>query len=225
MPEREREKKTRDVKKRVKMGTRKRMCIRKGKVLFCHPSLEQRPSKYGKGTFATKDIPEGEVVLREKLYNLSHPKKDVSYSFRLIRELLDDPHAKKQFLDLVPLEKDPYFPKLTEEQEMHRKQILPELTPEEAHIYYTKFARNAFGFGDHPGFLFYGTRMNHSCKPNVHYEKDGNHMVFRTTCPIRKGDEMLDSYINWRKPREERQAELLRRYGFSCGCSKCEAEK
>ena len=46
-------------------------------------------------------------------------------------------------------------------------------------------------------------------------------MVFETTRDIEPNEEVFDSYINYNEPKTIRQRELLRRYGFTCGCKKC----
>jgi hypothetical protein len=199
-------------------------CHRKNNVVFCHSGLEQRESAYGTGTFATTPILKDAEILREKTHNLEESKQDDTYIFKLIRKLLDDSNVKPLLDDLVPHEPDEYMPHFGDPQETMRQQFLPEIPRDRAHLYYTKYKRNNFGFGDNPGFLFYGTKMNHSCDPNIHYEKDCDHMVFRATRNIQPGEELFDSYINSSMSKSDRQQELLRRYGFQCTCNKCKSQ-
>ena len=196
-------------------------CYRKNNVIYCHKGIEHRPSRHGTGTFAVHPILKNTEILREKPYHLDEPRTDETYIFKLLRKLLDDPQIKPLVDDLVPHEPDEYMPHFGDPQESMRQQFLPDIPRERAHLYYTKYKRNNFGFGDQPGFLFYGTKMNHSCNPNVHYERDGDHMVFRATRDIQPGEELFDSYINSNMSRNDRQQELLRRYGFQCMCDKC----
>ena len=78
-----------------------------------------------------------------------------------------------------------------------------------------------FKFHNTPGICFIATRMNHSCDPNITYRVVGNELVFKTLKPIKKNEELFDSYIDYNLPKEERQKLLLTRYGFQCKCTKC----
>lgn len=195
-------------------------------VIFCHNGVCVKKSTNGMGTFATKRIPANTVMLKEKPHALDEPRSP-EYAFKLIRRLIDNPATKPQLESLVPLSLDPAdehrVAPYSDLEEGHRK-YLPELTPEQMRLMHAKLMRNWFSLGDRPGILFTGTRMNHSCNPNVRYSMDGDHMVFRTARPIRKNEEIFDSYISGELPYAERQAELQRRYGFQCGCDKCKKQ-
>ena len=175
------------------------------------------------GTFATKRIPTNTVLLKEKPHALDEPRSS-EYIYKLIRRLLDNPDTKPKLESLVPLKIDPsdepHIPPYSEMEEGHRK-YLSDLTPDQMRLMHAKIMRNWFSLGDRAGILFTGTRMNHSCDPNVRYSMDGDHMVFRTARPIQKNEEIFDSYINGQLPYDERQRELQRRYGFRCACDKC----
>jgi SET domain-containing protein len=84
-----------------------------------------------------------------------------------------------------------------------------------------KLKRNMFKFYNTPGICFIATRMNHSCDPNITYRVVGNELVFKTLKPIKKNEELFDSYIDYNLPKKERQDLLLKRYGFHCTCTKC----
>jgi SET domain-containing protein len=84
--------------------------------------------------------------------------------------------------------------------------------------------RNWFTYDDKAVILFYGTKLNHSCNPNIKYMKEGNVMVFRTKRPIQPGEELFDSYINCQMCKADRQSKLKRCYGFDCQCDKCNHE-
>jgi len=192
-------------------------------VIFCHNGVCVKKSSHGMGTFATKRIPTNTVLLKEKPHALDEPRSS-EYIYKLIRRLLDNPDTKPKLESLVPLKIDPsdepHIPPYSEMEEGHRK-YLSDLTPDQMRLMHAKIMRNWFSLGDRAGILFTGTRMNHSCDPNVRYSMDGDHMVFRTARPIQKNEEIFDSYINGQLPYDERQRELQRRYGFRCACDKC----
>ena len=188
--------------------------------MYKHPGLYQKQNEYGLGTYTKSFIPSGTIILKERPHNLTHiTKDDPTYIFQLIKHLLAT--RKKEFLSMVPesVEKGEDYNNIR----YYHETFLPELSEDEMKVYYTKYKRNAFKFGVNPGFLFYGTRLNHSCDPNVKYSPcDKNiQMVFETTRDIEPNEEVFDSYINYNEPKTIRQRELLRRYGFTCGCKKC----
>lgn len=193
----------------------------------CHNGICVRKSNYGLGTFATKNIPANTTIIKEKPHILNEPRHP-EYIYKLIRRLLDDPVTKPQLESLVPLSidstKDHIAPYDETMQESHKK-YLPELTPEQLQLLHTKIMRNWFSCDKQPGILFNGTRLNHSCDSNVTYYMDGDHMVFETKRPVKKNEELFDSYINGDLPYADRQSELKRRYGFDCGCEKCKLKK
>ena len=197
-------------------------------VLYRHKSIEQRPCQYGLGTFATRAIPNGTVILREKPYVVGidpvEPIYEPETRYVHIQQLLSNPDTHHKFLQMVPLEIDPNDPSVpaysSEMREFHQKH-LPDISPHEMRLYFTKYKRNVFKFGDEIGFLFYGTRMNHSCAPNVSYYKNGDHMIFQTTRDIAKNEEICDSYIHPQLPVSERKSILKERYGFDCQCIQC----
>lgn len=79
--------------------------------------------------------------------------------------------------------------------------------------------------------------LNHSCRPNaialpvIHGKEDvvpishGSVWV-RAIRPIKEGEEVTIAYIPGLKPtREEQQAEIRTRFGFTCRCEACEHEE
>lgn len=189
-------------------------------LTFAHPHIFQKPNAYGIGTYARKPIPKGTIIIKERPHNIATiTRDDPDYIFTLIKHLLQ--HKRDEFTSLVPLKLDNVTTfKYPDIQTMHEKH-LPHLSQDDALLYYTKYKRNAFRFGENPGILFYATRLNHSCNPNVSYVKDNDHMVFTTTRNLSANDEIFDSYINPNLTTSERKSVLHSRYGFHCGCEKC----
>lgn len=194
-------------------------------ILFCHNGICIRKASNGLGTFATRNIPTGTIIMREKPHNLPDKFNNNEYKFMLIRKLLANPETKAQFESLVPTSIHPDDENVVpySEIEQHHRTYLPELTPEQARLYVMKYKRNAFSCNNQPGILFNGTRMNHSCNPNITYHMDGDHMVFKAKRPIRRNEELFDSYIDSTLPHSDRQRLLQQRYGFQCQCDKCKS--
>ncbi|KAJ7047909.1 hypothetical protein C8F04DRAFT_1387062 [Mycena alexandri] len=78
--------------------------------------------------------------------------------------------------------------------------------------------------GPHGGICRQGSRMRHSCTPNVEVMWDSKSFTFEffALTPIHKGDELFRSYINHLLPRSERLRLLDEEYGgLECSCPSC----
>mmetsp|Transcript_6220 Transcript_6220/g.9818 ORF Transcript_6220/g.9818 Transcript_6220/m.9818 type:complete len:335 (-) Transcript_6220:1587-2591(-) len=73
------------------------------------------------------------------------------------------------------------------------------------------------------GILRMGSRINHSCKPNLSYRYDPESDIveFYTIADTAPGEELCISYIDNIKRRDVRRAMLRKRYGFECHCEVC----
>ena len=67
--------------------------------------------------------------------------------------------------------------------------------------------------------------LSHSCVPNAVYAFEGETLFMHALAPIEAGDEITSSYIKQHMTVEDRQKELLSRYGFVCRCEACLKEK
>ena len=70
-----------------------------------------------------------------------------------------------------------------------------------------------------------GSKVEHSCFPNVSYSSKTGGLVYTATRPIEPGDRLSYSYSDGAAldcPVEERQAEMQRCKAFLCRCSRCE---
>lgn len=67
--------------------------------------------------------------------------------------------------------------------------------------------------------------FNHSCTPNAATDFDRGKVWVRAVRDIAKGEQIFVSYIETINQYSQRQSELLKRYYFTCRCSKCEKEK
>ncbi|XP_055295207.1 SET and MYND domain-containing protein DDB_G0273589-like [Sitodiplosis mosellana] len=66
-----------------------------------------------------------------------------------------------------------------------------------------------------------GSLLNHSCDPNIttcDFGKIKSHMTCR---PIKKGEQLLTTYIDMNLSKELRQEKLRKIWGFECKCKKC----
>ena len=90
---------------------------------------------------------------------------------------------------------------------------------------------NAHGFnyntGSSAALYFYGSKMNHSCKPNIVYTSqrlaDGRGS-FIAKENVQPGDELFISYIDTFLSTPMRQKKLMEGYAFKCSCDLCTVE-
>lgn len=193
----------------------------KNKNLYLLHSIYQKKCKYGIGVFTKKFIPNNTIILKEKSYYLKE-ENNKYYPFKLIKKLLKE--NKKDFLNLVPDNVDSHATFDEELLDEAHKKYFHNIDKELLRLYYLKYKRNAFKFDGNPGILFYATKMNHNCSPNVKYYRSGNKMIFETTRDIQANEEIFDSYIPTILSKEERKEMLLKRYGFDCNCNNCMKE-
>ena len=76
------------------------------------------------------------------------------------------------------------------------------------------------------GLFLVGSRFNSSCVPNVnnHWDAARRQLVFRALRDIEVGEELCLGYGKLLAKREERRAELRRKFGFECRCEVCSLE-
>lgn len=177
-----------------------------GRAMFFVADL---PGK-GKGVIAARDIKQGELVIRERPLFVV-PLQINSSPTALISGLLAKTNSADQaaFMNLSCVN----FPKHLE----------PEKSPEEVAL--AIFQTNAVAAGNGVGIFPRMARLNHGCSSafNVVYswrEKEGVLVVYALKS-IRKGEELLTTYTELRRPREQRRAYLTEHYGFYCTCSAC----
>ncbi|EGG14518.1 hypothetical protein DFA_12294 [Cavenderia fasciculata] len=69
--------------------------------------------------------------------------------------------------------------------------------------------------------------LNHSCAPNIEMGREQRDGVTKAIAvmiakqDIKKGQELLTSYIDESNPFKDRQSILSSQYGFTCNCNKC----
>jgi SET and MYND domain-containing protein len=184
--------------------------------------LYKMRNNYGLGIYTKIDLPEGTVIIKETPL-LSDDTFDSMYCFKLIKKALT--YNNKDFLDLVPNSIDQY----AEFDDRHLQEGLdkffPDMTMDQLKLYCMKYRRNIFNFTGKEGIIFSATRLNHSCEPNVLYSREGDKIIFKTSCPIKADEELFISYISCNMTTQERKDKLLKLYGFHCQCARCSTEQ
>ncbi|KAK0201988.1 hypothetical protein DFS33DRAFT_1351269 [Desarmillaria ectypa] len=164
----------------------------------------------GKGVVAVRDIQRGELVIREKpLFIVPYSTSDspaalISHHVKSLNGL--DYHA---FFNLSYVN----FPK-NMDPEVHRDEVALAI-----------FETNAVAAGEGVGIFPRMARLNHGCSSafNVVYswrQAEGE-IVVHALQNISRGQELLTTYTNTKRPRKERREFLSNHYGFHCACSVC----
>ncbi|KAI1647411.1 SET domain-containing protein [Daldinia loculata] len=197
----------------------------------------------GRGLFATRDIPAGEIIICEKAFCVvwGHEKQamtamtydvrddrirvsPVGLSKAIVQKLLSNPSQIEKVMDL-------YGDYQGDGSNVSKTGDGPVVDTFRVHDI---VSRNAFGpgsqFGDEgisnasTGLWIWAAYINHSCVANAKKEYVGDLMVLRATRPIAAGEEIFHSYDE-SSDYDARQAALMTTWGFECSCPLCAAEK
>ena len=193
----------------------------KNNIVFLHKNLEIRISEgKGRGVFATADIPENTIILKEKVITLKcKTNNHFSYALKLIRKVLLK--NKEEFLNLFPHTLDQITSPVNRKYIKHLNRNILNIPDETAILYYEKFAKNVFSYKNGSAVLFYGAKFNHSCNPNVDFYYKKKRFIFKTNRLIKKDEEIFDSYVDEELSTKDRQKDLLTDFGFICTCERC----
>ncbi|KAJ3320931.1 hypothetical protein HDV06_004709 [Boothiomyces sp. JEL0866] len=77
--------------------------------------------------------------------------------------------------------------------------------------------RKGYGLAFFPSAIFF----NHSCDPNVGYYKAKQKYEFFTVTPVKKGESLCISYLDYSTNTAERKQILKQVFHFDCGCRVC----
>ncbi|KIW02070.1 uncharacterized protein PV09_06565 [Verruconis gallopava] len=176
--------------------------------------IRMSPGK-GLGVFALHDLEVGTVIMREApILKIKPPKyaKGSGYPMAAVSQMLRQDYA---FLSTEDQEEVMSLAYYGTEEEKNASDPLGLI-----------FRTNAYKSGEEIGLFPKIARINHSCRPNTSYYWNAqlNLRVMYANRKIKKGEEILDSYISLLLPQEERQ-KLLKPYGFTCNCEVCSARK
>ncbi|KJA18991.1 hypothetical protein HYPSUDRAFT_168621 [Hypholoma sublateritium FD-334 SS-4] len=175
-------------------------------------SIAIRSSKIGgKGVFATREFKAGDVILREKpVLTVKAKHFDEAHV-----------HVETALRNMSPEDLAGFLSLHNE----HTRSCCADSLPRRASGIYKS---NALMLNpDVAGVGLRASRFNHSCAPNACHALNPitNKLEMRALDPIREGEEIFITYnsseITPQTPREKRQAELRKRYHFTCACSMC----
>lgn len=197
----------------------------------------------GFGLFATRDIPAGEIIMAEKAFCVAWGHEDLALS-AMTHDIRDDRiRASPAGLTRSMVQKLLNNPSTIEDIFSlcgdYRGEGADVLSTEDGPVVdafrvHDIVSRNGFGLGHlygaegpesaSTGLWARTARVNHSCLSNADKEFVGDLLVLRALRKIKKGEEVLHSYIE-SADCDERQAVLKSTWGFECGCRLCETER
>ncbi|KAJ8523200.1 hypothetical protein ONZ45_g301 [Pleurotus djamor] len=103
------------------------------------------------------------------------------------------------------------------------KHLKPEEHPEEVAL--AIFQTNAVSAGEGVGIFPRMARLNHGCSSAFNsvysWRESEGALVVHALKKIPKGQELLTTYTDTKKPRAQRRQYLAETYGFECTCSVC----
>ncbi|KAI5118861.1 hypothetical protein M0805_005305 [Coniferiporia weirii] len=166
----------------------------------------------GKGLIASRDIKQGEMLIREKPLVVV-PRSTNMSPVALIAERLSllswDERKEFYSLSYVSPSQDPGSKTLLLDGE----------------IDLAIFQTNAISAGENVGLFPRTARLNHGCGSAFNsvysWRPQEGTLVVHTLKHIKRGDELLTTYLDTKKSRNERRDYLQRFYGFNCSCSVC----
>lgn len=197
----------------------------------------------GRGLFATRDIPAGELVMCEKAFCVvwAHEKEALTamtYDVRdnrirfspigltksIVQKLLNNPSQIERVMDLYgEWPGDGKNVSIVEDGPVVDIFRVHDIMSRNAHGPRNQFGEEG-GSKASSGLWIWAAYMNHSCIPNVQKEILGDLMMFRAMRPIAAGEEIFQSYDE-SSDYDTRQAALMTTWGFECDCALCRAEK
>ena len=211
------------------------------------PYIDKRIQKVyiprkGIGYVAKDNIEEGTIIIKETpAYWVPNLETDISRMFQLLYIIFtdNDQSKNKQFNKLVPLNLneidnnsikihnpliDAEYDSLAKYNPKIYKFFKENYEMNEIYLFCYKYMRNAFEFKNYgPCVLLIGSRLNHSCDPNITFTRHKNTIYYTTNRKISNGDEINITYIkkNLALNKKQRAQRLLNQYGFECKCQKC----
>ncbi|KAK2459653.1 hypothetical protein APHAL10511_008298 [Amanita phalloides] len=164
----------------------------------------------GKGLVATRDIKQGELLIREKplfLVPSQLSSSPTQFIWEKVQSLIPADRAAYMALSYV------HLPKGAD----------PQKQPEEVAL--AIFQTNAVSAGEGVGIFPRMARLNHGCAGSFNsvysWREDEGVLVVHALKNISMGQELLTTYMNTKQPRTQRRAYLAEHYGFECSCSVC----
>ncbi|EIW59597.1 uncharacterized protein TRAVEDRAFT_121744 [Trametes versicolor FP-101664 SS1] len=169
----------------------------------------------GMGVVASRDISQGDLIIREKpLFLSSVPVSTSSPGAILLAALAPlSPTQRASFYNLSYS----HFPEGVQKGTARYNEELA----------LAIFQNNAVSAGESTGIFPRMARLNHGCSHafNVVYawrDYEGV-LVVHALKPIKEGQELLTTYTDTKRPQHVRRQFLLDHYGFDCRCAACRA--
>ncbi|EJC97968.1 uncharacterized protein FOMMEDRAFT_149425 [Fomitiporia mediterranea MF3/22] len=166
----------------------------------------------GKGLIASRDIEQGELLIKEKpliLVPSSTTQSPVKVLKERLNALTQDERNAFHSLSYVTPGRDSNTQDSLSDDEM----VL------------AIFQTNAISAGDSAGLFPHTARLNHGCSKAFNsvysWRPHEGHLVVHALKPIKRGQELLTTYTDTKRPRRERQHYLKSYYDFTCSCSVC----
>lgn len=207
----------------------------------------------GRGLFATQDIRQGELLLCEKALKICYVDEvpmqttintvqnrisigpDSCLPSQVVQLLYDNPSVAGPFFDLYSGDRDP--PNRIVHANAEGGPIIDSFTvcaildhnafkPENAAhlIENPQTASRAKDPCSDAGIWIRASYLNHSCTGNVLRACIGDFMILRAVRPVRKGEELLHSYVPTLNELPDRDKSLSN-FGFTCLCELCEVQR
>ncbi|PAV17308.1 SET domain-containing [Pyrrhoderma noxium] len=172
--------------------------------------IKELPGR-GKGLIATRDIEQGELLIKERPLVLVPSSTQESPSTLLRNRLnkLSSPEEISYFsLSYVVPGRDTEKAPLSEDD-----------------IILATFQTNAISAGSDVGLFPLTARLNHGCSSSFNsvysWRPEEGSLVVHALKPIKRGEELLTTYTDTKRPRQERQNYLKSYYDFTCTCPVC----
>jgi SET domain-containing protein len=172
---------------------------------------------------AKENIKKGnKILIEEAIYK----EKDIIYLLYIILKNKDDINIK----NLYPRNNNNFINNSTYSQLLYKlinnyydkkiRKYLLMIDNNTIYFYYFKILYNAFDMNGYSAILPIGSKMNHSCKPNVYFYQKNNMMYFEALIDIKSGDELCYSYLRNYKfiNQKDKQTYLFNHYNFYCKC-------
>ncbi|KAK2037417.1 tetratricopeptide [Colletotrichum somersetense] len=197
----------------------------------------------GRGLFATRNIPPGELVICEKAFCIENQSSTaITYDVRdkrirvspigltmsITQKLLDNPSQITKVMDL--------YGDYQGDQSSRQVSRTADGPVVDSFRVHDIMSRNAFGGlcsqinrdvttnEATTGLWIWTAYINHSCIANTEKEHIGDLMILRAARPITAGEEIFISYSD-SSDFDERQQALMTTWGFECDCALCTAER
>lgn len=209
---------------------------------FWHARCQVRELEGGaRGVFCTGTIASGTVLVRANGLTMPGNSVDVMdlySSYVDARSSPQDPEKRElcRRIDTNLCPRDPeaadalVSKDATLNNDGYRQQLRALVSAPESSVTLHELCRTAIRFeqnGFVEGVFPLACGFNHACRPNclAHFDREGGQLVVVTIDGVGEGAELCINYLpesSWHLPTDQRRSILEPRYGFWCGCERCD---